>query len=356
LTSFASVIIGYFTLSIPHYLLNDADVLYIGTFRRLFMSKKRTIETVDDASDALRSDALKSFMLSMSDQQLVSGVALLIAGFAKHMEITTYSMDVIAALAYLSSSVHLATLPLIRDHLKGHAAALYVRFFFMFANLAMLAFLMIEQTSAQWRPNFYFACAFPAFTLKDADFVDVLSQFVILISLCYDYGDAACALFGQPDDRSIFDLVLGRIYRHFQINKRPNQQDYHRAKALAIRVHSKEKQSRSQVRDTIQDMRLVESFAFCEFFGSYASSIMWLAFIQIYGIISAFQTRAEESESTGDMNAWGFGQIVPLVLLVLPLMAAIEAHYGQFPSDIFKSYPLNISRLQRSTGFAKGYR
>ena len=80
---------------------------------------------------------LKSFMLSMSDQQLVSGVALLIAGFAKHMEITTYSMDVIAALAYLSSSVHLATLPLIRDHLKGHAAALYVRFFFMFANLAM---------------------------------------------------------------------------------------------------------------------------------------------------------------------------------------------------------------------------
>ncbi|KIX93601.1 uncharacterized protein Z520_10779 [Fonsecaea multimorphosa CBS 102226] len=324
--SFASVVIGYFTLSLPRYLLNEADVLYIGAFRRLFMSRKRTIETVDDASDALRSDALISFMLSMSDQQLVSGVALLIAGFAKNTDITTYSMDVIAALAFQSSSVHLATLPLIRYHLKDHMTALAIRFSFMIANLAMLAFLMIEQTSSQWWPNLYFTCAFSDFTLKGATAVDILSQFVILILLCYDYGDAACALFGQADDRSILEFVFNRKYRQYQIDKRPTQQDYHRAKALAIRANSKEKQSRSQVRDTLQDIRLMESFAFHEFFGSYAAGIMWLAFIQVYGIINVFKTRAEPKGSTGSMNAWGFGQIVPLVLLVLPLMAAIEAY------------------------------
>ncbi|KIW75340.1 hypothetical protein Z517_10081 [Fonsecaea pedrosoi CBS 271.37] len=62
-----------------------------------------------------------------------------------------------------------------------------------------------------------------------------------------------------------------------------------------------------------------------EFWGSFAFRIVWLAFVQIYDIINVFSTSAESRGCTGNMNEVGFGEIISLVLLVSPLMAAIEA-------------------------------
>jgi hypothetical protein len=136
LLAFVSIVVGYFTMSIPTYLLNDVDVILIGRVRAILRLKK-VVNTMDDASDPLRVEGLQSFMLAMSDQQLVSGVALLIAGYAKRSDITTYSMDVIAALAFLSTSVHLSTLPLVRFLLRDHSISLGIRVVFMCSNFVV---------------------------------------------------------------------------------------------------------------------------------------------------------------------------------------------------------------------------
>lgn len=87
LLAFVSIVVGYFTMSIATYLLNDVDVILIGHVRAILRVEK-VVNTMDDASDPIRVDGLQSFMLAMSDQQLVGGVALLITGYAKHSDIT----------------------------------------------------------------------------------------------------------------------------------------------------------------------------------------------------------------------------------------------------------------------------
>ncbi len=369
LLAFVSVVVGYFTMSTPTYLLNDVDVMLIGRVRAILRLKK-AVNSMDDASDPLRVDGLQSFMLAMSDQQLVSGIALLIAGYAKHSDITTYSMDVIAALAFLSSSVHLSTLPLVRVLLRDHSISLGIRVVFMCSNfvvssgaliflsgrlrgweslmaivsitlprtlltgrkLKMLAFVMVLQAGNNWYPYMFFACGVSGFTLQPFYVTDFLMQMGILVSVLWDYIDALFALYGPPGTPSAFGYILDRVYKRAKIERVPSRQQYQATKAAT----KKAALERSPRRVVLRDLRFVESFAFHEFNGSFAAYILTLAFIQIYGIITVFKTRTEASGSTGDMNEWGFGQIVPLVLLMLPAMSAIEAHDGQY-SRIYAS-------------------
>ena len=55
--------------------------------------------------------------------------------------------------------------------------------------------------------------------------------------------------------------------------------------------------------------------------------ILWLASALAWGTLNLFYTRALvtiEAEST-----WEFGQMFPVILLILPLLSALETYYGE---------------------------
>ena len=64
------------------------------------------------------SKVLERFILSLSDQQLVTGLAVLIAGFARWNEISIYHWEIITDLAFTSSNTHIATLVVLRRHFR----------------------------------------------------------------------------------------------------------------------------------------------------------------------------------------------------------------------------------------------
>jgi hypothetical protein len=65
-------------------------------------------------------NVIESVMMSLSDQQLVTGFAILIAGYYEMMNsnLSIYHWRIVTYLAWLSSSVHIASLTLLRDVLN----------------------------------------------------------------------------------------------------------------------------------------------------------------------------------------------------------------------------------------------
>ena len=60
--------------------------------------------------------ALLQLILGLSDQQLVTGMAVLISGYARHCDINVYHFEMVGDLAFLSSLTHLVTIHTLREY------------------------------------------------------------------------------------------------------------------------------------------------------------------------------------------------------------------------------------------------
>nr|B1A0U5.1 RecName: Full=Elsinochromes biosynthesis cluster protein HP1 [Elsinoe fawcettii]ABZ82009.1 hypothetical protein EfHP1 [Elsinoe fawcettii] len=77
--------------------------------------------------DRQRAGKFRRAILVLSDQQLVTGIAILAAAFANLDGISVYHYTFAVRLAWLSSSVHLSTLLLLRRYLREHRRYLWFR-------------------------------------------------------------------------------------------------------------------------------------------------------------------------------------------------------------------------------------
>ena len=61
--------------------------------------------------------------------------------------------------------------------------------------------------------------------------------------------------------------------------------------------------------------------------------VTWLALATVWGTIVVWRDRERGTDSSekitlSEDNTWGFGQVFPIVLLLLPLVSFSEAVYG----------------------------
>ena len=89
-----------------------------------------------------RSKGLEKFILALSDQQLVTGLAVLIAGFVSPCSMSIYHFNIIAALGWFSSTTHLSTLAVLRVYFIEHPR---LRTWRVIAMLFVLALLSVAQ-------------------------------------------------------------------------------------------------------------------------------------------------------------------------------------------------------------------
>lgn len=86
---------------------------------------------------------------------------------------------------------------------------------------------------------------------------------------------------------------------------------------------------KSNFRLKAQVYRVAERCAFHQCRGSYMWRLLWLWSGNVYGIVTIFVSRSNRTGLSGDPDHWGFGQVVPLALLALPLFAVMESHAGK---------------------------
>ncbi|CAG1996368.1 unnamed protein product [Fusarium graminearum] len=434
--------LAFFTLSVPSRLLNTGDAVMAAGIRRVYhrlralFPKLKIVKVVDTRNE--RVTAYKAFLLSTSDQLLVSQVAILIAAFIIYGEITIYSVNVVVALGTLASTVHLGCFPFYLDRLVDNSVAKFVRVLAMVSGSGMLIFMLIAQLSYSWdmETHVYFACAVKDFNMDgDTILTSFTSLFVPLtvlygtyetVQLLYTKGPRDIESAGRhsrgqqivppqeglgnesnvtagPDiEMQLIRVVPTRLQQFLDGNSTLNlstiekealvlhiefnltngiahsgqlKKTYHQLQLELSNQHPKIttvrdiwRKVREGERNTLLDhwlqlkaleflrsestsrsqlwlpiIWIVERWTFHQCRGSFVWRMFWLWSGNVYGVASIFIFRVTTIGMSGDPDHWGFGQIVPLALLALPLLAAMGSHAD------YKRQVKSIENLAKST-------
>lgn len=116
LITFLTIIAGL-TYSLDKGLSNEIDAIAVRGIRKaLFL---RPDDHTTPEAKAVYNQALTNSILALSDQQLVTGLAILITAYVQRCEMYGYNFSVVATLAWLSSTTHLSTLAVLHEYLSS---------------------------------------------------------------------------------------------------------------------------------------------------------------------------------------------------------------------------------------------
>ena len=294
-----------------------------------------------------RSDGLEHFVLSLSDQQLVTGIAVLFAGYSKICSMPVYYFNIVASLAWFSSATHLATLGVLRTYLVDHPVMRGWRVLAM-----MLVFLMlIVALLPGWDENYNsrpISCAYRSLQIEPnfpniATIMTTLGFFIII------YTERIARLFSNDGDWNMADALIERLVKSYAGNtyweptykkigkegekaKTPNRliSSMIMSERERVRYHRFDRIIRSS-RTRLKLVVTATAFMSQELSYSFLSQISILVFDLTYGFAQTvmYRTYTPAQGIDGDQNEMGFGQLIPLFLLLLPALAVGEIYFGK---------------------------
>lgn len=376
LLTFGAIINGYLSDSLPDTTLNRLDRFVLGKLAQTcrtpwqrikvalgqahFTQRQPPDPTAVRTARKRRQDALRRFVLALSDQQLVTGLAILIAGYIKRCSMSQYHFNIVKALAWFSSTIHLSTLTVLRDYLTDHPVVRTWRVIGMVCMVALLYTAEFMPSSTQritegLDNSMPIQCVFNKKQIGN-DFWSILTLPPIQAFLLVSYGNKVFHLYYFNSNVSIMGWFIRQIkkgsrasvnqlkelaetvleaderpklaksaaYRKLQENRRDSRL-IHRLNAL-----SKSQRPRPSLR---RGLALIH-FIFAELSDCFLYQILFLLFGITYGLVQIAACRwaymSAPADIIGSENEMGFGQLVPLLLITLPILAAGEAYFGKF--------------------------
>lgn len=150
--TFALVLLSYFFGEVDNCLLNEVDT-------RIFLIRPRHERPAESAESGnhrvIRFEAgncLRQAILALSDQQIMTGIAIMAAGFQglRVGDIDAYHYQTVLYLGWMSSSVHLSAISMIAPILKKRPALKIWRLAGMAVLMVLLAVALVPTTSDEW--------------------------------------------------------------------------------------------------------------------------------------------------------------------------------------------------------------
>ncbi|KAK0719418.1 hypothetical protein B0H67DRAFT_642774 [Lasiosphaeris hirsuta] len=218
LITLVAIIVGYFGGFLRPERYRPADREFILTFRRLFrLDADSDIKALGGRSLA-HIEAFEGFMLSFSDQQLVVGLAILIAVYAKSCNLSVFSFELAVALAFFSLMIHLFTLSVLRTYLHDHPRVLWVRLIavVLYAILMLISLVLSRSASFRAQSDKQVRCALSDFSFKspqERSLVQFGNTALILWFVVSSYGTAITELFGSSSEQCFGSWYFWLIFR-----------------------------------------------------------------------------------------------------------------------------------------------
>ena len=415
LLTFGAIILGYVTKSLPENYLTDLDHKIVGKLatswtgvtsvkawkafvrgsrKCLFLKPPNEKDHLDENQQR---EALKKFILTLSDQQLVTGIAILVACFANWCRTSVYELNVVVALAWFSSATHLATLDVLQDYFQHNRVVRNWRMIGM-VTIVLLLIAGLLLTGFYTNTN-EFSAPLPCLTYlsgvyvydcngtisgtnstflgsatsyDNATFYDngtyyangssygdcnlyfgndgfdggvfvFLGPVFTVAYLVYGYASALLRTFAISEDTVLTPLHV-TIYLIFRVlNPRAKQMTMEvinnaiiecRAKRPANINRNFAKLFKTSFGSKLQRFQLI----FATYLESFLSHIGGLFFALSYGLSKVATNRWADNGPSLEArsNRVDFGQVVPLVLLVLPLLAAAEIFHGKMITFLYR--------------------
>ena len=265
----------------------------------------------------------QKMILMLSDQLLITGIAVLIAGFAQSSTLSVYHFEVVTWLAWLASNAHQVTLSVLRDYFRKHQSLLHYRLVAMGAIYVMLMCAVVFSGASIGGGSRYtydstVSCAWDAQAIQ-ALYPDTIFWLCMLsVSLI----SRVLKLFVTSSD------LLERYFRH-----KPGQwlkRQYH---SLA-----NSRTPRGTVRDFFRRLKAftiivayVNARAILDTCTSDFFELVWLSLSFAYGSVRLLAWRSI-SQGRINENSWSFGQLLAPLSLIVPLLALPEIYAGMSSS------------------------
>ena len=291
-----------------------------------------------------RSKGLERFILALSDQQLVTGLAVLIAGFFNPCSRSVFHFNIIAALGWFSSTCHLSTLSVLRTYLMDHPRVRDWRVVGMICVFLLTAVAQtLSFTTQDSAAPIY--CAFQHLFPKAVN-VSAISLPLIIIFLVVSYSNRIGRLYSLDPDWGIEDWCAELIadlvrdwtdmaqIQHILISMPKRSKA---AKGAVFRRVEQRKDFARQCRRWIAHPRGFRRqiyslrYFYSQLNDSFLGEILTLLFGVTYGITSVVMSRVQVPDVglSAGQNSMSFGQLVPLLLMLLPCLAAGEVFFGK---------------------------
>ncbi|KAL6922927.1 hypothetical protein FSST1_000201 [Fusarium sambucinum] len=267
-------------------------------------------------------DSMKKVCLMFCDQQLITGASVLIVGYSKHCEITQYHFYIAANLGMAGFATFQALLPICGSALhnelrKGWRMAWISA---IFACVVALNFVIYNDyflatkhfglsMNCVWKelPGYFTPQLMPYVVI--GTLFDVWSYFSIIMYLYPAIMETrpVAYLYGKWLS---FMMVPTWLYLHvkeYRVSRKP--------KFLWLLV------------EALAGLVFVIIFTVRELLGSLSVDLVRVFFylIQSTNSVAWARQKAESNGRKGTEDTWGFGQILPMLLLALPTLAFIEA-------------------------------
>ncbi|KAB8596105.1 hypothetical protein FH972_025814 [Carpinus fangiana] len=320
--SFVLVLFAYVRGLVPGRLLTIAD---------------RSFYRVKPRDSPAWTEAVELVVLVISDQQIVTGVAMLLTGFVKLRTITIYHWHIVVYAAWVSSNVHLTTLTILRFYLQERSLLRTIRLGGMMVLLLLLLAALFPLVNADWNIITYDYCGvncplgegncclttyFPStpvycIWLTVSDWRDNVNPDTILsyIILMFSYAWKAGLLYSTGEAK----------FRYY-VRTLPERK-------LEVSIRKRVQSLRSRSMSLVNDVKIrfllavyTVWLALNDYGESFAASLLVLIFGLLWGHIKITTVREASPEVSATEDVWGFGQIMPLLLLMLPVLAVVESY------------------------------
>jgi hypothetical protein len=235
------------------------------------------------------SKVIRKLLLSFSDQQVITGIGIQCVGLAKMEFMVPYHFFIIWMLSLLSTATHIGTLLALVQDFKRDWVLRWIRQFFMFVNLVLSCvsgIFLLMSTLRNLSQTLPIACVWQVKSNGAASnsTISVIGTIAVISGNCIMF-------------------VLGFWYLH--VKERPWLK-------------------------TIQILGLFMSAA-----------IAVGAAVRVILLSQAFGKPSVSLRDAGERD-WSFGQLLPMLLLLLPLVSAVEIMRGMLEDLAAWFTPANL--------------
>lgn len=292
-----------------------------------------------------RRNSLTAFVLSLSDQQLVTGLAMITAALSQRCQLSAYEFQVVNSMAWLASTTHLATLIILRNYFRENRVVRNIRVVGMTTNAVLLFYSTIISLASYYvDKSASIQCVMDDLSSFWPGFVDSLGTLTALLFLVANYVDAIYQLYADPARSRPFENWLHNYCCKRESGPNLSDEEFDRWYITDV-LHSKHQPGSEARRDRIwRSAMIIDSgkqsledsvrhkVLLCwailhDYNESFLSGIPSLLMNMSYCITQVIMSRMEAPSIQGSENTVDFGQIVPLFLLALPCLAALEMYF-----------------------------
>ncbi|KAE9366901.1 hypothetical protein N431DRAFT_487371 [Stipitochalara longipes BDJ] len=296
---------------------NPIDTLLLGYVAKWIPQRSSSVDILEPAFEKL--------VVMLSDQQLITGLALLISSAIQlRSGISSYHWQMTIYLVWFSSFTHLATLTLLRKYLKDNSVLKWTRLFAMSVLIGLLIFALVPTGSRIWLEEGYSlgvsainagvpALCFLRFQVPGSHFGGEQGTSVIfsIMVLFLSYATRVVKMFSWSSKKArfYFRTSLGNPVKRLQRNLYEGMQRSSILRWMFFIPYW-------------AILSLVIVIRAClDSFESMIWDIVWLLFALLWGSFRLFGTR---DPALSDENVFGFGQCLSIAMLSLFILNLVE--------------------------------